>query len=177
MFWKNIKNNLLIINNPRHGGTNKKMERTLIIMKPDAVQRNLLGDIIQRFEKKGLKIVGLKMMQLDDVLLREHYLHHVDRPFFKGLSDFMKSSPVVVMALEGVEAIDSVRLIVGPTNSRKADAGSIRGDFSMSMQCNIIHASDSAENAKDEIKRFFDENEVFSYKKITDDFVYAGDEK
>lgn len=152
------------------------MERTLIIVKPDALQRNLLGEIIHRFEQKGLKIVGLKMMAIDDVKVTEHYEHHKDKPFFQNLKKYMQSSPVVVLALEGVEAISAVRLIVGPTKGREADAGSIRGDFAMSAQCNIVHASDSVDSAKKEIKRFFKKDEIFSYEKMDFSWVYGADE-
>lgn len=152
------------------------MERTLILLKPDALQRNLLGEIISRFEKKGLKIVGLKMAELSEDLLVEHYAHHREKPFFKDLIDFMQSSPVVAMVLEGVEAIEAVRLICGPTSGRKADAGSIRGDFSMSQQHNIIHASDTSQAAEEEIWRFFNSDEIFEYEKMDFSAVYAGEE-
>ena len=107
-------------------------EKSLIIIKPDAVQRNLIGEIVGRFEKKGLKIVGLKMMSVEDATLEEHYAHIKDKPFFPGIRDFMKSSPVVVIALEGVNAISAIRLLVGPTKAWEANAGTIRGDFSLS---------------------------------------------
>ncbi|MCD6471126.1 nucleoside-diphosphate kinase [bacterium] len=152
------------------------MERTLVLLKPDALQRNLLGEIISRFEKKGLKIVGLKMIKLSEEILEEHYAHHKDKPFFRDLVEFMKSSPVVAMVLEGIEAVESVRLLVGPTLGRKADAGSIRGDFSMSQQHNIIHASDSLETAEKEIYRFFNENEIFDYQKIDLPAIYSKEE-
>lgn len=152
-------------------------EKTLVIIKPDALQRNLLGEIIYRFERKGLKITGLKMIQLDDILLEEHYLHHKDKPFFEGLKKYMKSSPVVVMILGGLNAVNAVRLIVGPTKGYEADAGSIRGDFSISSQSNIVHTSDSKENAEIEIKRFFKPDEIFEYKKIDFDLIYAEDER
>lgn len=155
----------------------KKYERTLIIVKPDALQRNLLGEIIHRFERKGLKIIGLKMVTLNDVLLNEHYAHHKDKPFFKSLKEFMKSAPVVMMVLEGLEVIQAVRLITGATKGREADAGTIRGDFAMSSQCNIVHASDSSENAEKEIYRFFNEDELFNYQKIDFSFVYGEDER
>ena len=154
-----------------------KLEKTLVILKPDAMQRNLLGEIITRFEKKGLKIVGLKMIELQDVLLDEHYAHHKDKPFFAGLKNYMKSSPVVAMALEGIEVVGAVRLLVGPTKSRIADAGSIRGDYSMSGQTNIVHASDSSENAEAEIKRFFKDEELFEYTKGDWEWVYGEDER
>ncbi len=153
------------------------IERSLIIVKPDALQRNLLGEIIHRFERKGLKIAGLKMIAIDDLLVDDHYAHHKDKPFFDGLKKYMQSSPVVVMVLEGFEAIEAIRLLVGPTKSRAADAGSIRGDFAMSVQYNIIHASDSVENAADEVKRFFKADELFDYQKIDFDMIYGADER
>ncbi len=154
-----------------------KLEKTLVIIKPDAMQRNLLGEIITRFEKKGLKIVGLKMVQLEDVLLDKHYAIHKDKPFFSGLKNFMKSSPVVIMVLEGIEVVDTVRLIVGPTKGRVADAGSIRGDYSMSGQTTIVHASDSLENAETEVKIFFKDDELFDYKKVDFEFLYGDEER
>lgn len=152
-------------------------QRSLIIVKPDALQRNLLGEIINRFERKGLKLVGLKMISVDDVLIDDHYKHHRDKPFFEGLKKYMQSSPVVVLVVEGFEAIDAIRLIVGPTKGREADAGSIRGDFAMSVQYNIVHASDSPESASEEIYRFFNEDELFDYKKIDTEMVYGEDER
>ena len=153
------------------------VQRSLIIVKPDALQRNLLGEIIHRFERKGLKLAGLKMISVNDILIDEHYSHHKDKPFFEGLKKYMQSSPVVVMAIEGFEAIDAIRLLVGPTKGREADAGSIRGDFAMSVQYNIVHASDSYENAKEEISRFFTEQELFDYKKVDFEFIYGEDER
>lgn len=154
-----------------------KYQQTLIIIKPDAIQRSLLGEIIHRFERKGLQIVGLKMIELGDIMLDEHYSHHKDKPFFASLKNFMKSSPVVVMALAGVNAIEAVRLIVGPTKGYQADAGSIRGDFAMSGQANIVHASDSVENSEIEVRRFFKEGELFDYRKIEQEIMYAPDER
>jgi len=154
-----------------------KHEKTLIIIKPDALQRNLLGEIIQRFERKGLKIMGIKMMGLDDPLLENHYAHHKAKPFFESLKNFMKSSPVVLIAIEGLEAVSAVRFITGITKGREADAGTIRGDFSMSGQCNIIHASDSPESAIKEIERFFDQDEIFDYEKIDFSYIYGEDER
>lgn len=153
------------------------MEKTLVLLKPDALQRNLLGKIIERFEQKGLKIVGLKMMQLSDVLLDEHYAHHKDKPFFQGLKSFMKESPVVAIVLEGLEAVSVVRSMCGPTQSRQALPGTIRGDFSMSRQANIIHASDSPENSEKEVWRFFNQDELFDYKKIDFEQIYVEDER
>lgn len=154
-----------------------KKEKTLVIIKPDALQRNLAGEILHRFERKGLKIIGLKMMHLNDVILTEHYVHHKEKPFFPGLRDFMKSAPVVVLALEGFGAVKAVRLLCGPTYGAEADAGSIRGDFSMSTQANIVHASDSQESAAAEIKRFFNDEEVFDYQKIDFEFIYGEEER
>ncbi|MDP3970372.1 MAG: nucleoside-diphosphate kinase [bacterium] len=153
------------------------VQKSLIIVKPDALQRNLLGEIVSRFERKGLKIAGMKMMAIDDVMIESHYEHHVDKPFFEGLKKYMQSSPVVVMAVEGYEAIDAIRLIVGPTKGREADAGSIRGDFAMSVQYNIVHASDSAENAEAEVARFFKDDELFDYRKVDFDYIYGEDER
>ena len=151
----------------------QKEEKTLIIMKPDALQRNLLGEIIHRFERKGLKIVGIKMLQLEDVLLEDHYAHLKDKDFFTGLKKFMKSSPVVAIVLSGINAIAATRLIVGPTRGYEADAGSIRGDFALSGQSNIVHASDSPESSEKEVKRFFSDKELFDYKRNDFDFVHS----
>ena len=153
------------------------MERTLVITKPDALQRNLLGEIVSRLEKKGLKLVGLNMMSIDDLKVEEHYKHHLDKPFFASLKKFMQSSPVVCMVLEGIEAVSAVRLIAGETKGRAADAGTIRGDLSMSIQANVVHVSDSEENAKLEIDRFFTKDELFDYKKLDLEFVYYGEDE
>jgi nucleoside-diphosphate kinase len=152
-------------------------ERVCIIIKPDALQRNLLGEVIHRFERKGLKIIGMKMMELQDVLLENHYGHHKDKPFFESLKKFMKSAPVIVLALSGFNAVKATRLIVGPTAGYEADAGSIRGDFSISTQANIVHASDTIETGEKEINRFFKPEELFDYKKIDFDFIYGEEER
>ena len=151
-------------------------EKTVILVKPDAIQRGLIGEIITRFEKKGLKLIGAKMMTLDEAVLREHYAHLADKPFFPGLSEFMRSTPVVAMCWEGLEVVDAVRKITGITKSRQAEAGSIRGDFAMSVSCNVIHASDTVENAEKEVKRFFKSDELFEYEKSEYMHVYATDE-
>ena len=153
--------------------TRPNSEKSLIIIKPDAVQRNLVGEVINRLEKKGLKIVGIKMMSIEDALLEEHYAHIKDKPFFPGIRDFMKSCPVIVVAVEGINAVSALRLIVGPTKAWEANAGTIRGDFSLSTQSNIVHASDSVESGEIEVKRFFETGEIFEYKKIDTDFIYA----
>lgn len=148
------------------------MERTLIILKPDAVQRGLVGEISKRLEQKGLKLIGLKMMRLDSALLRAHYAHIVDKPFYKGIEEFMQSSPVVVMAWQGYECVNSVRMLVGATNPRAADAGTIRGDLAIGQGRNLIHASDSKENGEEEITRFFEKEEIFDYDKTEYEHVY-----
>lgn len=153
------------------------MERTLIIAKPDAVQRGLVGEIISRLERKGLKLLGIKMMALDDVVLKAHYAHLVDKPFYAGLEKFMQSSPVVVMAWEGFECVNSVRVIVGATNPREADAGTIRGDFSIGTGRNLIHASDSKDNGETEVSRFFTKEELFDYDKSEYIHVYEAHER
>jgi len=150
-------------------------EKTLIIMKPDAIQRSLFGEILQRFERKGLKIIGVKMTKISDVLIEEHYSHLTEKPFFNTLKSYMQSSPVVLIALAGVNAISATRLIVGPTKGYEADAGSIRGDYSLSGQSNLVHASDSPESAEKEIKRFFEESELFDYQKPDYKLIYSED--
>jgi len=139
------------------------MEQTLVILKPCTVQRGLIGEIISRFEKKGLFIAGMKMIQLTDELLDEHYSHLKDIPVFRKIKDAMEICPVVVMCLEGVEAVSVVRNLVGVTNGRTAQPGTIRGDYSMSMLENAVHASDSPETAKTELDRFFKKEEIFKY--------------
>lgn len=153
--------------------TKPNIEKSLIILKPDTIQRNLVGEIVSRFERKGLKIIGMKMMDIETATLDEHYAHIKDKPFYPGVRDFMKACPVVVMALEGINAISSIRLIVGPTKAWEANAGTIRGDFSLSTQSNIVHASETVEAGITEVKRFFKQDEIFEYKKIDTDFVYA----
>lgn len=150
-----------------------KEEQTLIIIKPDAIQRGLLGEIVGRFERKGLKLVGMKMMQLEDAVLEAHYAHIADKPFFAGIKNFMKASPVVVIAMSGINAVSATRLLVGPTKGYEADAGSIRGDLSISGQSNVVHASDSVENGKIEVARFFKNEEIFDYDKINFAYTYA----
>lgn len=152
------------------------MEQTLIILKPSSLQRGLTGSIINRFEQKGLIIAGIKMMRLDETILREHYAHLVDRPFFPSLVKSMTATPVIVMCLRGVNVVEVVRDMTGATNCRKASPGTIRGDFGMSGQENIIHASDSVENADIEIKRFFKEYEIFDYTPLVISALYAPDE-
>lgn len=151
-------------------------EKTIVIIKPDGVQRGLVGEVLKRFELKGLKVVGLKMMYLDEQKLREHYAHHVEKPFYSGLESFMKSSPVVVLCLEGKGAVGAVRLISGVTHAGQADGGTIRGDLAMGM-CNVVHCSDSPETAQDEVARFFEKDEIFDYNKTEYLHVYMEDER
>ena len=153
------------------------MEKTLILIKPNAVQRGLIGEIIARIERKGLHITGLKMMQLDDTILNEHYAHLSERPFFRILKDSMMVTPVVAMCVEGLDAVETVRLMVGATNARKALPGTIRGDLSMSGEQNVIHASDSVENAQIEVARFFNEDEIFEYESAITAFEYGEEER
>lgn len=152
-------------------------EKSLLLIKPDGIQRGLVGEVFRRLEQKGLKIVGCKMMRLDDVVLREHYSHHVTKSFYAGLEKFMMSSPVVAVCVEGVEVVDAVRQLVGATKSRQAVPGSIRGDLAMGVACNVVHASDSVENAEIEVKRFFKEDEIFDYDKTEFLHVYSEDER
>lgn len=142
-------------------------QQTLVILKPSTIQRALSGEIISRFQRKGLTIAGIKMIQLHEDILREHYAHLTDKPFFASLLKSMMATPVIVMCLRGVDAVNVVRLMTGATNSRAALPGTIRGDFGMSNQENIIHASDSEENAALEIKRFFLPSEIFDYDPMT----------
>lgn len=152
------------------------MQKALVIFKPSAVQRGLVGSVLSRFEKKGLQIVGLKMLSLSDAVLDAHYSHLKNKPFFARVKDSMQASPVIVMALKGVDAVDVVRMLTGPTNGRVAAPGTIRGDYSVSVQENIIHTSDSPETADIEIKRFFTEEELYDYPQQILQSVYANDE-
>lgn len=153
------------------------IEKTLVLLKPCTLQRGLAGEIISLFEKKGLKICGMKMMQLTDELLSEHYAHLSGKPFFQRVKDSMMAAPVVAMCLEGVDAIQAVRALAGPTNGRNAAPGTIRGSYCMSFQENIVHTSDSAEAAETELRRFFRPEEIFEWKLCTFDYLYANDER
>ena len=148
------------------------IERTFVMIKPDAVQRGNIGDIISRFEHKGFKIVGLKMVHITKEMAEQHYKHHKDKPFFKDLVDFMTSVPVVAMVLEGHNAVELVRKMVGATNPEEAAPGTIRHDFGLQVGRNIIHASDSKENAEKEIDTFFNIDSVYDYKRIDEDWLY-----
>lgn len=153
------------------------MERTVVLVKPDGIQRGLVGQIIGRFERKGLKLAGLKMMRLTDEILDQWYSHHKEKPFFGELKAFMKSSPVVAMLWEGLAAVSAVRKITGVTKAREAEAGSIRGDLGMSQQLNLIHCSDSLETAKKEEALIFAKDEMFEYDKGEYLYVYSVEER
>lgn len=152
------------------------MEKTLVLLKPSAMGRGIAGEVITRFTNKGLVIAGMKMIQLTDSVLDEHYAHLIERPFFNRIKTSMKALPVIVMCLAGLDAVQVVRTMTGATNGRNAAPGTIRGDFSMSGQENIVHASDSVENAKIELARFFKPEEIFDYTPATMDLLYASDE-
>ena len=152
------------------------MEKTLVLLKPSAVQRGLVGEVINRFEKRGLKLAGMKMMQLTDEILDEHYAHLREKPFFRMLKDSMMATPVIACCFEGIEAVNVVRAMAGATNGRNALPGTIRGDYCMSNQQNIVHTSDSLENAAIELGRFFRPEEIFEYKASNMNFLYALDE-
>lgn len=147
------------------------METTLVLLKPDTIQRGLIGQIVSRFENKGLKIIGMKMMTLTDEIVSEHYDFLADKPFFPGIKAYMTSAPVVAMVLAGSDVVKTVRNLTGATNPSDALPGSIRGDFALTIDANIIHASDSRETAAIEVKRFFKDGEITSYEKISDKIV------
>lgn len=148
------------------------IERTFVMIKPDAVLRGLIGEIISRIERKGLKIVGMKMMKLSEEEAAKLYEVHKDKPFYSDLIKFVRSAPVVVMAIEGESAVSVVRRIIGPTDSKEAPPGTIRGDFSCSKSMNVIHASDSLESAKRELSIFFKESDFLNYSRVDEAFVY-----
>ena len=152
------------------------MEKTLVILKPSCLMRGLVGEVTKRFEQKGLRLAGMKMCQLTDEQMSEHYAQHAGKPFFQQLKDAMTVTPVIVCCYEGVNAVEVVRNMAGVTNGRKSLPGTIRGDYSMSFQENIVHTSDSLENAEIELKRFFNDNEIFDYKMPLMNFLYAADE-
>jgi nucleoside-diphosphate kinase len=147
------------------------MERTLIIVKPDAVQRGLIGAVLSRLEARGLKLVGLKLMQIDEALARRHYAEHEGKPFFAGLVRYITSSPVVVGVLEGPNAIEAVRATVGATHPVKAAPGTIRGDLALEIGRNLVHASDGPATAEREIALFFREAELLRYERATDPWI------
>ena len=147
------------------------MEKTLVLLKPDAVQRGLSGEIIKRLERTGLKIVGMKLMQVSEELANRHYGEHVGKPFFDGLVGFITSGPIVAMAIEGENSVAIVRKTMGATNPADSPPGSIRGDFGADIGRNLVHGSDSPESAVRELALFFDEGEILSYDRATDPWI------
>lgn len=152
------------------------MQKTLVLIKPDCILRGLTGEIINRFVKRGLQIVGIKMMELSDDLLKEHYAHIADKPFFPGVIKAMQRTPVIAIALAGIDAANVARAMAGITNARDAQAGTIRGDYAVSIQNNIVHISDSPESAEVEVKRFFKEEELFEPLQEIAGMAYSPDE-
>lgn len=152
------------------------MEKTVVLVKPDGVQRGLIGEIIHRFERKGLKLSAIKMISLDDVLLDEWYAHHKDESFFPGLKSYMMSFPIVAMVWEGAGCVATVRKMIGITKARDAEPGTIRGDFAMSQQYNLVHASEDAEIAEREVAIMFSDGEIFDWDKKDKVHVYLEEE-
>lgn len=152
------------------------MERTLILLKPDCVQRRLMGRIIGRFEEKGLNIIAMKMLRVTPELSKQHYAEHVHKPFYPGLEAFITAAPILALVVEGLEAIRVVREMLGATSGLKAAAGTIRGDYSSSRQMNLAHASDGPEAAAREIKLYFQPNEIHAYEPTLTPFLKAEDE-
>jgi len=152
------------------------MNSTLVLLKPDCILRGLTGEILNRFVKRGLQISGLKMMQLSDEILKEHYAHIADKPFFPGVMAAMQRTPVIAVALTGIEAPTVARKMAGTTNARNAEPGTIRGDFAVSIQNNIVHISEDDAAAEAEVKRFFKAEELFGANKEISGLVYSLDE-
>jgi len=147
------------------------VERTLILAKPDAVQRGLIGEIITRFERRGLQIVGMKLMNVSSALAREHYKEHVGKPFFKGLVDYITSTPVLAMVVEGPNAVELCRTTIGATNPVAATPGSIRGDYGVQVGRNLVHGSDSVKSGKREVRLFFKASELVTYKRTVQRWI------
>uniref|UniRef100_C5D3E3 Nucleoside diphosphate kinase n=1 Tax=Geobacillus sp. (strain WCH70) TaxID=471223 RepID=C5D3E3_GEOSW len=148
------------------------MQRTFIMVKPDGVQRNLIGEIVARFEKKGFQLVGAKLMQVSRELAEQHYAEHKERPFFGELVDFITSGPVFAMVWEGENVIAAARQMMGKTNPQEAAPGTIRGDYGLTVGKNVIHGSDSPESAEREIRLFFKEEELVNYSKLMNQWLY-----
>lgn len=152
-----------------------EMEKTLILLKPDALQRGLAGQIISRFEAKGLKIVALKLLKIDRQLAERHYDVHRGKPFFEGLVEFITSGPIVAMVLEGRNAVEAVRKVMGSTDSAEAQPGTVRGDLGLDIGHNLIHGSDSPQTAQKEIALFFSPGEILSYNRAIDPWILEGE--
>ncbi len=149
------------------------MERTLVILKPDALQRGLIGSILTRLEQRGLKIAGMKLMRINDTLARKHYAVHEGKPFFSGLVEYITSGPVVVLAIVGESVVQIVRTTVGATNPANAAPGTIRGDYAVSIGRNLIHASDSPENGEQEVRNFFVDDELLeAFERSIDRWIF-----
>lgn len=148
------------------------LEQTLIIVKPDAVQRGLIGKIVTRFERRGLRVSAMKLMHIDEALAQRHYAIHEGKPFYESLIEYITSSPVVVMVLEGKDAIEVVRRTMGATNPTEAAPGTIRADFALEIGRNLVHGSDGPETAAFEVSLFFDEPEIISYARDTDPWIF-----
>lgn len=148
------------------------MEKSFVMIKPDAVERRLMGKVLTKFEEKGLQIIAAKMILIDDDLAKEHYGEHSEKPFFKSLVEYITSAPVLAMVIQGDECISVIRKIVGATNPKEAELGTIRGDYGMDTGRNIIHASDAPESAKREIALFFDESEIMDYEMPDNNMIY-----
>jgi nucleoside-diphosphate kinase len=152
------------------------MEKTLLLIKPSAIQRSLIGEVISRLEKKGLRIAGMKMMVLSEEIINEHYAHLITKSFFPNIKKSMTATPLIAMCLAGKDAVDVVRRLTGATNGREALPGTIRGDLSSSISENIVHASDSLETAAVEVKRFFKPEEIFEYSPVAINFTFGPEE-
>jgi nucleoside-diphosphate kinase len=152
------------------------MEKTLLIIKPCAIRRDLIGEIIHRFEMKGMQLCAIKMVQLDNQILDEHYSHLMDRPYFQRIKNSMMKTPVVISVWKGVDVVEIAHHMAGATNGRLAATGTIRGDYSVSIQENILHTSDSVENATLEINRFFKPYEIFDFNQLSPSVLYAENE-
>lgn len=152
------------------------MERSLVLLKPDCFQRRLMGEVISRFEAKGLGIVAMKLLRVSPELAKKHYAEHVEKPFYPSLEAFITSAPVLAMAIEGLEAISVIREMLGATNGLNAAPGTIRGDLSASRQMNLVHASDSAESAARELELYFDTSDFCECDLVLTPFMRAGDE-
>jgi nucleoside-diphosphate kinase len=152
------------------------LERSLVLLKPDCIERRLMGQIIARFEAKGLNIIAMKMLKVTPELSKQHYAEHVAKPFYKSLEDFITSAPIVALAVEGLDAIRVIRDMLGATNGLKAAPGTIRGDFSSSRQMNLVHASDSGESAARELALYFEPSEICEHQLLITSALRAGDE-
>ena len=148
------------------------MERTLVIVKPDGIQRGLVGRIVQRLEQRGLRIAAMKLIQIDDSLARRHYAPHEGKPFFSGLIQYITSGPVVVAVMEGTNAVNCVRQSMGATDPAQADPGTIRADLALEIGRNLVHGSDSVESASKEIEIFFSEDEICGYERSIDQWLF-----